>query len=99
MQKSTAAIFLITLFAASLRADPPKPVDFSHDIVPIIKSRCGECHTAGKISGKLSLDTRESILRAKAAVPGKSAESEILKRITSTDPDYLMPQKGERLTA
>src|SRR5947209_18064690 len=80
-------------------ADTAKKIDFAHDIVPLIKKHCGECHTNGKRKGSLSLDTRESILKAKIAVPGKSSDSELLKRITSDDPDERMPPKGNRLSA
>lgn len=35
---------------------------------------------------------------ALALVPGKPTESELLKRVTSADPDEVMPPKGPRLT-
>jgi len=78
-------------------AQPPK-VDFAHDIVPLVKARCAECHTAGKYKGSFSLDTREDVLKKKAVVPGKSGESELVRRVTSNDPDERMPAKGEPLT-
>jgi hypothetical protein len=81
------------------RADGPKAVDFAHDIVPLLRARCGECHTNGKQKGSLSLDTREAILKAGVAVPGRSADSELFKRITSTDPGQRMPAKGRPLAA
>ncbi len=84
--------------ALPARAEPPKKVDFAHDVVPLIKTRCAECHTNGKYKGSLSLDTREAVLKAKVVVPGKSAESELIKRVTSDDPDFRMPSKGARLT-
>src|SRR5947209_1965810 len=77
----------------------PKRVDFAHDIVPLLKARCAECHTSGKYKGSLSLDTRADALKAKVVVPGKSAASEMIKRVTSTDKDVRMPPKGEPLTA
>jgi len=79
--------------------EKPKPVDFAHDIVPLLKARCGKCHTNGQYKGSFSLDTREAILKAKAAVPGQSANSELFRRIRSDDPQMRMPSKGERLTA
>ncbi|HEV3115449.1 MAG TPA: PSD1 and planctomycete cytochrome C domain-containing protein [Gemmataceae bacterium] len=79
--------------------DTGKKIDFAHDIVPIIKKHCGECHTNGKRKGSLSLDTRESTLKAKVVVPGKSGDSELLKRILSDDPDERMPPEGNRLAA
>src|SRR4051812_2570942 len=80
--------------------DPPrqKPIDFAHDIAPLLKAHCAECHTDGKYKGSFSLDTREAMLKSEAVVPGKSGESELIERVTSDDPDEVMPQKGERLT-
>jgi hypothetical protein len=91
---------LVALAAASARDDPPrKPVDFAHDIAPLIKARCGECHTDGNSKGSFSLDTRETALKSEAIVAGKSGESELIERITSADPEFRMPPKGARLTA
>jgi hypothetical protein len=84
---------------APVSAQAPKPVDFAHDVVPIIKARCAKCHTNGEYKGTFSLDTREAILKSKNVVPGKSADSELFKRITSDDPDFRMPNKGDRLPA
>src|SRR5262245_55181376 len=81
------------------RAQPPKKIDFIHDIVPIIKSRCAECHTNGKYKGSLSLDTRESVLKKKVIVPGKSGESKLFRKVSSKDAEERMPPKGEPLTA
>jgi hypothetical protein len=85
--------------APSSRAEAPKPVDFAHDIVPIIKARCAKCHTNGEYKGTFSLDTREAILKSKNVVPGKSGDSELFKRITSDDDQVRMPNKGDRLPA
>src|SRR3954452_11886392 len=95
-----AALLALSLApGAPAPAQPPKQVDFAHDIVPILKARCAECHTNGKRKGSLSLDTREAILTAKAVVPGKSGESELFARITSKDAEVRMPPKGDRLSA
>jgi hypothetical protein len=85
-------------FAITVRAEE-KPVDFAHDIVPIIKARCAKCHTNGEYKGSFSLDTREAILKTKGALPGKSVDSELFQRIVSDDPMKRMPSKGERLSA
>src|SRR5262245_24876842 len=87
---------LIGLTVGTARSAPP--VDFSHDIVPIIKARCAECHTNGKYKGSFSLDTREDVLASKAVVPGKSGESELYMRIITTERTSRMPNKGEPLT-
>src|SRR2546421_5074635 len=91
---------LIALAALSGQggAQPPKKVDFAHDIIPLLKARCAECHTSGKYKGSFSLDTRADVLKAKAVVPGKSAVSELIKRVTSSDKEVRMPAKGDPLS-
>jgi hypothetical protein len=92
-------LFVLAAHANAGQAQPSRKVDFAHDIVPLLQARCGECHTGGKVKGSFSLDTREDVLKKKAVVPGKSAESELIRRVTSTDPEERMPAKGEPLTA
>lgn len=89
-----ASIAFSLLTAATTLAGEPKKIDFVHDIVPVIKARCAECHTNGKYKGGVSFDTREDLLKSKAIGKG-----ELLKRITSDDPDYRMPPKGKPLNA
>jgi hypothetical protein len=91
-------VLLGLILVTPVSADEPKKIDFAHDIVPLIKARCAECHTNGKYKGSFSLDTREAILKSKNVVPGKSGESELFKRITSKDADERMPSKGTPLT-
>jgi Protein of unknown function (DUF1549)/Protein of unknown function (DUF1553)/Planctomycete cytochrome C len=92
-------LLIVLALVAPGTADEPKKIDFAHDIVPILKARCAECHTNGKYKGSFSLDSREAILKSKNVVPGKSGGSELYKRITSNDPDVRMPSKGTPLTA
>src|SRR5438270_861048 len=81
----------------ALAADPPKAVDFAHEVVPILKAHCAKCHTNGTYKGSVSFDTRPDVVK-KAAVPGKAAASEMIRRVTSDDPDERMPPEGARLT-
>ena len=100
---AVAAMSTVLLALATAHGDerhsPPKPIDFAHDVAPLIKARCAECHTDGTYKGSFSLDTRETMLKSKAVVPGKSGESELIERVTSDDPEFRMPPKGARLTA
>ncbi|MCG8586416.1 MAG: PSD1 and planctomycete cytochrome C domain-containing protein [Pirellulales bacterium] len=75
-----------------------KDIDFAHEVLPILKKHCAECHTDGKYEGGLSMDTRGMILESEAVVVGKSGESGLIERILSDDPDERMPPKGDRLT-
>ena len=79
------------------------PVDFRRDVEPIFVKRCSECHGPDMQKGKLRLDHKSDALRGGKSgkpllIPGKSAESELIARVTATDPDDVMPAKGERLT-
>jgi len=68
-----------------------KPVDFNRDIRPILSDKCFFCHGPDSHERKadLRLDTAKG---AQAAiVPGDLASSEFFHRITSKDPDDLMP--------
>jgi hypothetical protein len=75
-----------------------EPVDFAHDVLPLLESRCAECHTNGTYEGGLSLDTRESLLESEVVVPGNSEESYLMERVAAADPDERMPPEGKPLT-
>ncbi|HEX3869847.1 MAG TPA: DUF1549 domain-containing protein, partial [Pirellulales bacterium] len=92
-------ILLIAVTIAGASVCAAEPVDFAHDIAPIIKRRCASCHTDGTYKGSLSLDTRKAMLESEAVVPGHAKQSDLLERITSDDPDTRMPPKGKRLLA
>ncbi len=68
-------------------------VSFNRDIRPILSDNCFYCHgpDASHRQADLRLDLRDEALAANAIVPGKPAESSIVSRINSTDPDELMP--------
>ena len=79
-------------------------LDFMRDIEPILIKRCYECHGPDKQKSDLRLDSRAAALRpAKSGglplVPSRPLDSELLKRVASTDPDEVMPPKGPRLTS
>jgi len=83
-------------------AKSAQAVDFAHEVVPILRKHCGECHTGDARQGGFSLNTREDLLAGgdsgtPGLVPGASATSELVARITSDDPDYRMPSDGEPL--
>ncbi|MBV8880904.1 MAG: DUF1549 domain-containing protein, partial [Planctomycetaceae bacterium] len=81
-------------------------VDFNRDIRPILANNCLLCHGPDPKArkGDLRLDTLEgavAVHEGKAAVvPGKPDQSELLKRVTTSDRDDLMPpvKSGKKLT-
>jgi mono/diheme cytochrome c family protein len=71
-------------------------VDFGRDIRPIFNQHCTSCHGGVKRAGGLSLLSREAAMAksksgGRAVVPGDVDQSELLKRVTSKDPDEHMP--------
>ncbi|MEI8369880.1 MAG: DUF1549 domain-containing protein [Planctomycetia bacterium] len=87
-----------------LAALPARAVDFSHEVVPILRAKCGKCHTGSQRQGGFSLNDRETVLAGgdsgtPGLVAGDAAGSELIRRITSTDPDLRMPSEGEALPA
>ena len=76
-------------------------VDFSHEVVPILRENCLKCHNAQKKKGGLSINTREELLAGgkdgKVAVPGDAANSEFFKRLVTKVEDDRMPSEGTAL--
>src|SRR5205085_1514944 len=72
------------------------------DVPPILRARCIQCHGAGIQQNGLRLDSVEAVLRGgssgPAAIPGKSQDSLLIKRVTSDKSDFYMPPSGARLT-
>ncbi|MDB6026573.1 MAG: hypothetical protein JWM68_2796, partial [Verrucomicrobiales bacterium] len=85
----------ILLGGSSLIAKPNASahIDFNRDIRPILSENCFHCHgsDSGKRKAKLRLDVAEGPLEKGVIVPGKPEESEVVKRILSSDPEEQMP--------
>jgi hypothetical protein len=76
----------------------PKAISFNKDIRPILSDNCFACHgpDSNKRKAGLRLDTEEGAFAALKSghtvfARGNRADSELYKRITSTDPDEHMP--------
>ena len=104
-----AAITLVAaLLAASSYAEEPRPpagraVDFEADVRPILAKSCHACHGPDKQRGGLRLDRKRDALAGgdggPAVVPGRPAASPLLRLVDGTNPENVMPPKGERLSA
>jgi hypothetical protein len=86
----------------------PETVSYNFHIRPILSDKCFACHgpDAKKREASLRLDVAESAYAplketkgAFAIVPGKPGQSELYKRISSTDPHYMMPIPDSHLGA
>ncbi|MCP5551665.1 MAG: DUF1549 domain-containing protein [Akkermansiaceae bacterium] len=92
---------VVCALAAGAAGQEAKPVDFAHEIVPVLKKRCGECHLGDKKKGGFSLNTREDLLaggeNGEVLEPGKGAASLFVELMTTDDADIQMPPKGDRV--
>ncbi|MEI7780474.1 MAG: c-type cytochrome domain-containing protein [Planctomycetota bacterium] len=99
MRGSSLLVVMVCMAAVSAAA---RAVDFAHEVVPLLKKHCGQCHTGDAKQGGFSMNTREDTLAGGDSgtpgfVEGAAAASELIARITSGDPDYRMPSAGDPL--
>ena len=98
LRRLVSGMALVSPLAAPLEA-----ADFVHEVVPILKQHCAECHTDMKQKGGLSFNTEESFRKGSKNGPildtAHPEKSLILKVIVSEDEEERMPPKGARLSA
>lgn len=99
MMKRVLPVFMA--LATSLIA---APVDFIHEVKPVLEKHCYSCHGPDKQKSGLRLDIKSEALRggdshAPNIIPSKAKDSPLIQFIASTDEDTQMPPKGERLAA
>ncbi|MBS1667753.1 MAG: PSD1 domain-containing protein [Bacteroidetes bacterium] len=84
----------------------PETVSYNFDIRPILSDKCFKCHgpDGSHREAHLRLDIADSAYAALketkgayAIVPGKPGQSELLKRVSSTDLTYMMPPPDAHL--
>jgi hypothetical protein len=109
-----AIALLLLLYLGCVRrgkhssASLPEKVSYNFHIRPILSDKCFSCHgpDANKREAHLRLDKPESAFApltetkgAFAIVKGKPDQSELYKRISSTDPHYQMPTPESHIGA
>jgi len=100
------SIFLLLLTTpGGLTVRAAAAPDFNRDVRPVLAQYCFKCHGMDEHGrkGKLRLDQEEAAHgKGKsgeiAIVPGKPDESEVIKRIFSTDEDDMMPPPSTKTT-
>ncbi len=97
---SIAIVLIVCTSAPAFAGDPA----FLSDVAPVLVSRCVSCHNGAKARGDYKLNTFDNLLQpgasgAAALVPGKPDESELYKRLVSTEPKERMPPGDDALSA
>ncbi len=96
-----ALVCLSSIGLDELQADDAKPIDFAHEIVPLLKKHCVKCHAGESKKGGFSFNTRAELLAGSenglVLEAGKADQSRLLEVVLSDDVDVRMPPEGERL--
>jgi hypothetical protein len=93
LHRCFTALVVLAVAAKPAGAD----VDFGRDVLPILSDACFHCHgpDAAKRKANLRFDTKQGAFRLRKGkgviVPGKSDQSELVRRISSQDADEQMP--------
>ena len=96
------AIILVGIIAVFAFSTKKHIVDYSTDVKPILNKKCITCHGGVKKQGGFGVLFREEALGKTesghpAIIPGDPDKSEMMKRLTSHDPEERMPYKEEPL--
>ena len=88
-----ALLFAAALLATAASARAEDTIQYNRDVRPILAENCFACHGPDSASRKadLRLDRREAAIEAEAIKPGQPDESDLVRRIFSTDPEERMP--------
>src|SRR5260370_31489260 len=91
-------ISLTVLFGPFLTVRGGDDADFARDVRPILARHCFKCHGPDDKArkGKLRLDVRDTAIGQgksgrRAIVPGKTDESELVRRIFASEASEVMP--------
>ena len=98
------SVCLLLVAAYFFRSRSGDEVHFSRDIRPILNQNCMPCHGGVRQKNGVSFLFREEALGTgksgkRTIVPGKPDESELIARVTSSDPDLRMPYHAPPLSA
>jgi len=88
-----AGLIGFILCATQAQAADVEPINFNRDVRPILSNHCYFCHGPDVANNKadLRLDIRELAIESGVIVPGDSAASLAIERVTTDDEDDIMP--------
>src|SRR6266436_3039714 len=97
-----ATLLLVMLSSAfgetKLPPSTNRKIDFEKDVQPVLSQKCYSCHGEDAQQSGLRLDKRQNALRGgdygPVIIPGKSAESKLIRRLVNGDGGLQMPPTG-----
>lgn len=83
-------IVLAATAVLALAGPRVEAVDFNREVRPILSDACFQCHgpDADERKADLRLDTQEGAI---SVIRGVAGQSELIARVTATDPQDRMP--------
>jgi len=93
---ASAAPAMAAVAAPARYEGPERAVDLYRDVVAVVlQRRCGSCHSGEHASGDLRVDDVPAMIAGGVVIPGKDAESALVKRmlLPASDPDRMPPIK------
>ncbi len=102
MSKTHPYVWLCLCLGAIWACSSDSPLSYSSDVKPILNENCLACHGGIKQLGGFSLLFEEDALAENesgkpAIIPGNSRQSELIRRLRTSDPEIRMPQDHEPL--
>ena len=97
------SLFTVGLMALVVTPAAPAAADFASDIEPIFHKRCYGCHGPSQQMNGLRLDQKDAALEGgysgAAILPGNSAASKLIERLTSDKEGFKMPPGDSPVSA
>lgn len=94
--------FLVFVLASLWFVPVARAVDFDKDVEPIFRTRCSGCHGAQMQTNGVRFDDGEAALKGGYSgpiiIPGNSAKSTLIDRVTGVNGVKIMPPGGKKLT-
>src|SRR6266511_588225 len=101
MKRIVLVLLAMSLPLAAQTQLPPaatQKVDYEKDVKPLLAQNCYGCHGDAVQQSGLRLDLRQNALRGgdygPVILPGKSADSKLIRRLVDGDGGMQMPPTG-----
>ena len=84
--------------ATEAQAAPGASVSFAHDVLPILESRCTNCHGGERTEKGLNLTTYTGMMQGSQNGPVVTAGNAIDSKLVELIVNQKMPKRGPKLT-